>query len=172
MVRNRPESIGYLSRGSHLTQPGREEQPMFGERAPIPVAETGFPAPDSNSKSASSKSASRQLSGPRTLLSAHARQFDRNVPRGAHDPRASVRVGAANDRFQNKNELFRKHGRRLADEPLLWFRLGWRALNSITYQRAACSAQPHGRSAAPGQGEADGQRNRLDRPHRRHILRK
>jgi hypothetical protein len=68
------------------------------------------PAHGGNSKSASSR-----LSGPRTLLCALARQFDRNVPRGAHDPWASVRVGAAYDRFQKKNELFRKHGRRLAN---------------------------------------------------------
>jgi hypothetical protein len=76
----------------------------FGSK-PIPVAEMSFAAPGGNSKSASS-----QPSGPRTLLPVLARQFDRDVPRGAHDPRASVRVGAANDRFQKKNELFRKHG--------------------------------------------------------------
>jgi hypothetical protein len=56
-----------------------------------------------------------QLSGPRTLLPALVRQLDRNVPRGAHDPRASVRVGAAYDRFQKQDELFRKHVRRVAD---------------------------------------------------------
>ena len=72
---------------------------------PIPADEMSLAAPGGNSKSAGSR-----LSGPRTLLLALARQFDRDVPRGAHDPRASVRVGPANNRFQKKNELFRKHG--------------------------------------------------------------
>jgi hypothetical protein len=80
-------------------------------------------------------------------------------------------VGPANDRFQKKNELFRKHGRRLADG-LLRFRLGWWALNSITYPRAT---QPQGRSSAPGSARGrrtTGQRNWLDRSRRRRIFRK
>ena len=109
--------------------------------------EISLAAPGSNSKSASSR-----LSGPQALLSALARQFDRDVPRGAHDPRASVRVGPANDRFQKQNELFRKHD--IASlmvaflvPSLVPSRL--EALNSITCPRAARSARPDRSRSAP-----------------------
>ena len=54
----------------------------------------------------------------RSLLRALARRrFDRNMPRGAYHPRASVGVGPpAYDRFQNQKELLRKHGRSLFDD--------------------------------------------------------
>jgi hypothetical protein len=44
---------------------------------------------------------------PDPQLPALVRQFDRNVPRGADDDRASVGAGAADDRFQDQKKLLR-----------------------------------------------------------------
>jgi hypothetical protein len=111
-----------------------------------------------------------QYPGPRTLLSALARQFDRNVPRGAHDPRASVRVGAAYDRFQNKNELFRKHVGRLVDGRFF----GSVSAGGFEFNHLSESGPPCRMVAVRlrRQREAERQRNRLDRSHRRRILRR
>lgn len=53
----------------------------------------------------------------RSLLRALARRrFDRNVPRGAYHPRASVGVGPAYHRFQNQKELLGQHLRSPVDD--------------------------------------------------------
>jgi hypothetical protein len=58
------------------------------------------------------------LSTARSLLRALARRFDRNVPRGAYHPRASVAAGVAYDCFQNQKKLLREHVRSPVDDCL------------------------------------------------------